>query len=324
MVAVDMPDQVLAKMNRELELRHRDEQRGYLGASGIGAECERRIWNSFHWVTKEKMEARSIKAIADGYHSEGVMSERLKMVGDIQLFTHNDDGKQFGFEDGHLRGHLDGLIEGVGQEPHKTHVWEHKCVNVDKFNKMMKAKIEHTEGGALEHWDLQYYAQAQVYMHYFQLDWHYMTICTPGSRDETSCLTAYNKDAADYYCKERPQRIINADRPPARISSNPAWFQCKMCPHGGNCHDEKLPQINCRTCSHSTPLPDGKWMCGLQTKTITVDEQKTACGEHLFNPHLMPGQQTDAGDGWIEYTLGNGKVIRNENAKVKTISAGSR
>ena len=48
MVAVDMPDQVLAKMNRELELRHRDEQRGYLGASGIGAECERRIWNSFH------------------------------------------------------------------------------------------------------------------------------------------------------------------------------------------------------------------------------------------------------------------------------------
>jgi len=324
MVAVDMPDQVLAKMNRELELRHRDEQRGYLGASGIGAECERRIWNSFHWVTKEKMQARSIKAIADGYHSEGVMSERLKMVGDIKLFTHNGDGNQFGFEDGHLRGHLDGLIEGVGQEPHKTHVWEHKCVNVDKFNKMMKAKIEHTEGGALEHWDLQYYAQAQVYMHYFKLEWHYMTICTPGSRDETSCLTGYNKDAADYYCKERPQRIINADRPPARISSNPAWFQCKMCSHGGNCHDEKLPQINCRTCLHSTPLPDGEWMCGLQNKTITVDEQRAACGEHLFNPHLMPGQQTDAGDGWIEYTLDNGKVIRNENAKVKTISTGSR
>lgn len=323
MVAVELPDPILAKMNRELEKRHVVEQRGYLGASAIGAECERRIWNSFHWVTKEKMEARSIKAIEDGHHSEEVMAGRLRMVEGVMLCTHNDDGYQFGFEDGHMRGHLDGLIEGVGEEPQKTHVWEHKCVNVDKFTKMMKAKIEHGEKKALENWDIQYYAQAQVYMHQFELDWHYMTICTPGSRDETSCLTPYNKDAAEYYCKERPQRIINADRPPPRVSENPAWFLCKMCPHSGNCHEEKLPQINCRTCVYSTPLPDGKWMCGFHTKTVTTEEQQAGCEHHLFNPHLMPGQQTDAGEDWIEYTLDNGKVIRNENAKIKTISAGS-
>jgi hypothetical protein len=54
---------------------------GYIGASSIGSACDRRIWNQFHWVDAEKMSAKSIKAIADGHHSEELMAEPLTAGG---------------------------------------------------------------------------------------------------------------------------------------------------------------------------------------------------------------------------------------------------
>ena len=41
--------------------------------------------------------------------------------------------------------------------------------------------------------------------------------------------------------------------------------------------------------------------------------------QHLFNPSIVPGQQVDAGDGWVEYKLPNGKRIVNQNAEVKEL-----
>jgi len=316
MVPINLPDNTLTRMNEALEAQHVSEQRGYIGASSIGAACERRIWNQFHWVNAEKMTAKSLKAIADGHYSEEIMAGRLRLVDGISLHTHQENGKQFGFEDGHIRGHLDGIMQGLEYNPEK-HVWEHKCVNVEKFGKLLKLKV-HDEPNALLEWDEIYYAQAQLYMHYFNIMWHYLTVCTPGSRDETSCITAYNAEAANHYI-DKAKKIASADKPPPRISENAAWFQCKMCPFPDNCHGGKVAELNCRTCIHSTAIEDSKWVCELHTQELSYEAQKTGCKDHLFNPGLMPGTQTDAGDGWIEYKLNNGNIIRNQNATVTSL-----
>ena len=318
MVPITLPDPTLMRMNDALEQQYVSEQRGYIGASSIGAACERRIWNSFHWVNSEKMTAKSLKAIADGHHSEELMASRLRLVDGISLHTHQENGEQFGFEDGHIRGHLDGIIFGL-EHSSEQHVWEHKCVNVEKFEKLIKLKNK-DESRALLEWDEIYFAQAQLYMHYFNIKWHYLTVCTPGSRDETACFTPFNQDAANHYI-ERANRIVSADKPPPRISENAAWFQCKMCPFPENCHGGKTPTTNCRTCVHSTSTKDGKWICELHNQTLSREVQKSGCKDHLYNPGLMPGTQTDAGEGWIEYKLNDGNIIRNQNATVTTLSA---
>ena len=40
------------------------------------------------------------------------------------------------------------------------------------------------------------------------------------------------------------------------------------------------------------------------------------CAAHLFNPSIVPGQQLDAGEGWVDYKTPDGKVIRNTGAQV--------
>ena len=321
MALVTMPDQTLFAMNEALVRNYMSERRGYLGASGIGTACERRLWNQFHWVDQDQMSAQSIKAIADGHHSEAVMIDRLRMVPGVVLETENEDGKQIGFVDGHIRGNLDGVIIGLNRAPDVEHIWEHKCINEKKFNILVKLVVQ-DEANALFQWDEQYYAQAQIYMHYFKLDWHYLTACMPGSRDETSCYTAYNEKAAGHYL-ERANRVIEATKPPPRISESASWFQCRWCPFTDNCHGSKLPLNNCRTCAHSTPEKDGSWTCGLFKRSIDDDVQRSGCGKHLFNPALVPGKQTDAGDDWVEYEMKDGTVFRNQDANMLRMPPGT-
>jgi hypothetical protein len=318
MVPVNLPDQTLATMNEMLVSNYRNERRGYLGASGIGTACERRIWNQFHWIDDDAMTARSIKAIEDGHYSEDVMAARLRLVPGLRLWTEGGDGKQFNFKDGHIRGNLDGKIKGIHRNPNDMHVWEHKCNNDKKFGVLVKLIVDN-ESTALFNWDETYFAQAQTYMHYLGIQWHYLTACSSGSRDEISCITAYDPAAAKHYI-DRAREIIKADKPPPRISSKSSWYQCKMCPFTDNCHGDKMPLTNCRTCAYSTPLEDGSWKCELLNTLIDDEVQRSGCGKHLFNPSLVPGAQTDAGEDWVEYEMKNGTTIRNQNATVTTLS----
>ena len=312
-----LPDQTLSAMNDALVANYHNERRGYIGASAIGGSCERRIWNAFHWVDEDTYSARSIKAITDGHHSEQVMAGRLRHTPGVSIWTEKPNGKQFDFKDGHLSGHLDGKIKGIAVDPKAMHVWEHKAVNEKKFNALVKFVVR-DEDTALFEWDETYFAQAQIYMHYFQIEWHYLTCCTPGSRDETSVRTKYDASAAEHY-RSRARRIVRAERPPARISESASWFACKWCPFTGNCHGDKLPLKNCRTCAHSTSAESGSWRCEKKNKELDEYDQREGCEQHLFNPGLVPGEQTDAGDDWIEYRLRSGTAIRNQNAEVTTI-----
>jgi hypothetical protein len=150
-------------------------------------------------------------------------------------------------------------------------------------------------------------------MHYLGCTRHYLTVGSPGVRDLISCRTDY--DAADAIrLIEKARRVIEATQPPARISEDPSWFECKFCDHHQICHGQPSGNIptsarrNCRTCLHSTPVSGG-WECARGADANLY--QRHGCSQHLLIPALVAGEQIDASETWVEYRLRDGSIWRN-------------
>lgn len=234
-------DPTLQAMLRIVAERPRDS-RNYLGASLIGEPCARKIWYKFNGFPEEKSPWADIANCAadSGHYAEEVTAKRLKAIPGLKLLTHKDDGKQYGFEafGGKFKGHVDGLIIGLLQAPKADHIWEHKDKDHKKFADFQNKKQEYGDKNTLKNWDQVYYAQAQVNMHYFNINRHYMTVSYAGGRRYESCRTDYNAEDAAMYV-DRADKIISATAPPPRINENPDFFVCKFCPFKEDCHGRK-------------------------------------------------------------------------------------
>lgn len=200
-------------------------RRTYIGASGLG-DCARKLWYRYHTDMRETFTANTIRLFNDGHRVEEVMAAHLRKVPGIQLWTHDENGKQFGFVDGPIGGNCDGVILGLIQAPTTPHVWECKATEEKKFAEFLKLRNE-DEKTALQKWNPTYYAQAVLYMEKLALDRHYTTVCTPGMRNYTSCRTEANPVFARALL-EKGKRIAGAKEPPERIGG-PDWYQCKWC-----------------------------------------------------------------------------------------------
>lgn len=316
------PDPTLDAAHAIMEAQNRLERpRPYLGMSAIGEDCERRLWYGFRWCLPAGggFDAKGLSNVQDGHRSEDVMAERLRAVPGVQLLTLDPTtGRQFGFSDvaGHFRGHCDGVARGLLQAPKAWHIWEHKASEKGPAE-LAKHKAA-DEKTALAKWNATYHAQAVLYMHYAEMDRHYLTCSSPGARlPVTSVRTnAAPDEAARLIAKA--ERVIFAAEPPAGLSDDPAHFKCKWCPASTVCHTPKLPAVSCRTCLHATPEKDGdgRWSCALAPgESIPQDVQRTGCQSHLYIPALLKrwGEPTDASaeEGWVEYTAADGLVFRN-------------
>lgn len=290
-------DPTLAAVDAAMEAAQESGVRPYLGMSCIGHACERKLWFDFRWAKDRSLKASSIKAVEDGFQGEPLQAARFRMVKGIELVTHQDTGQQIGFRDlgGHLSGHIDGIIRGLLQAPKAWHIWEHKQVNPDKFKKLNTLKNKLGEDNALAAWDEIYYAQAVMYMHYADLDRHYLTCSSPGGRDTISVRTKANSELA-LRLIDKARRTINAVTPPLGISDNADYFQCKWCDYHSVCFDQDdhprpvNVNINCRTCLHSTPIQDGvdgEWTCNHWKASIPEHGQRIGCERHLLIPSLV-------------------------------------
>lgn len=282
MAIIPTVDVTLEAMERAMEREAAKEPpRPYLGMSSIGDPCARKLWYRFRWAGSESFQAATLARFADGHYSEDVMADRLNAIDGVTVETRDKTGTQIGFSDigSHFRGHLDGIIQGLLQAPKTPHVWEHKCVNEAKFKKLEKLKEEHGEKAALQKWDEIYYAQALVYMEYSGLSRHYLTVCTPGSREWTSCRTEADKAKAMELIA-KAESIIEATEPPQRIG-DATFYLCKFCSFFGICHEGEAVQKNCRTCKHSEPAEDGEWVCSKFSDVIPRDFQRAGCDQWI-------------------------------------------
>ena len=240
MVAIpEYLDPTLQAMRAAMEAKaSREAPRSYVGASSIADPCSRKLWYGLHGFPTEPIKSSGLMAIEDGHRTEDLVAARLRLVPGLELWTHNEDGGQYGFADlgGLFKGHIDGVVRGLLQAPKNPHIWENKATNEKKFAAFTKAKLTYGEKLALKQWDPVYYGQGQIYMRYLELDRHYITVTTPGGRDIASARTEYDPVMADALVR-KAQHIIDSKSPPERIGG-PDYYLCKWCRHYTTCHNK--------------------------------------------------------------------------------------
>ena len=131
---------------------------------------------------------------------------------------------------------------GLLEAPKTWHVLEFKTHSRKSFADLTAKTVRDSKP--------QHFAQMQIYLHLTGLT--------------RALYLAVNKDTDDLYVErvaadrafaerllEKAGRIIFAPTPPARLSEDPSWYQCRFCDHAPLCHQGQAAAVNCRTCLHS-------------------------------------------------------------------------
>lgn len=315
MAALPSPDSTstVAAIYRWHQLTAASGHRKHLGASVVGHACERYLWLLFRWAGAEAFEGRVLRLFDTGRRAEARFVEELRGIG-CEVHDVDEFGQQFRVADigGHFGGSMDGAAVGLPEAPKTWHVLEFKTHNDKSFAELVAKKLRAAKP---QHW-----AQVQIYMGLTGMG--------------RAMYLAENKNTSEVYAErvefdqveftrlvERARRVITSSTPPARLSDDPAWFECKWCPFYAQCHGQALPEVNCRTCAHSTPRVDvegGVWQCELEHLQIDDDVQRRGCNGHRYIPILLErvARQTDAseepdGNLAVTYTLPDGSTFKN-------------
>lgn len=275
-----------------------DGFRVHLGASLIGKECRRALWYDFRWTTRASFSGRMLRLFETGQLEEPRLVRNLRRTGATVLDVDPDTGRQWRVEalGGHFGGSMDAVAVELLEAPRTWHVVEFKTHSAKSFSDLKRQGVRQSKP---RHW-----AQMQVYLHLTGMT-RAMYLAVNKDTDEIHVerLSADRTDGEALLAKAGA--IIEAARPPERLSADPAWWQCRLCEHHGLCHDGAAPERTCRTCLHATPV-DGGWHCARHARALTGNDQRRGCERHLFIPDMVAGEVTDAGDDHVVYRLAGG------------------
>ena len=278
--------------------------RAHLGASLIGKDCERALWFDFRWTTVHRHPGRLLRLFETGQLEETRLVRNLRSIGATVLEVDPETGRQIRVQahGGHFGGSLDGIALGLPEAPKTWHVLEFKTHSAKSFNDLAAKGVVQSKP--------QHAAQMQIYMHLTGITRAlYVAVCK-----DTDALHVERIEVDRAMAErllEKAGRIIFAQHPPARISEDPAWFECRFCDHHAACHDGGGAAVTCRSCLHATPV-EGGWHCARHDRMLTPAEQRAACGRHLFIPNLIPGEVIDADDDVVTYRMADGSTWTND------------
>lgn len=299
-------DTLVSKVDAAHEAAHAGDWKSRqwnLAVSQLADPCERKLWLRLRRAGFESHDGRLLRLFRRGSLEEKSAAEDLRAAGCNLRYTGEE---QLEVRCGHLRGFLDGVIlSGDPDAPKAVEVWECKTFNRKSFDELEKKGVEACKP--------EHYLQMQVYMRLVQdvlrklsdspelvVDRaRYWAVCKDDDRIHTERIELDRK-AADA-ALEKAERIALSEHIPAPVSDTPGWWQCRNCMFDGFCHQIHRigPEgVNCRTCAHCTPKPDGNWFCEKCQATVPEREWR-AFPCHVLHPDLtdwtlVPG----AGDEW--------------------------
>jgi CRISPR/Cas system-associated exonuclease Cas4 (RecB family) len=288
-----------------------DEHRAHLGASLIGLACSRRLWYGFRWAARERFSGRVLRLFDTGKREESRVGDELRGIG---CEVHMDDGQaqwRVSACGGHFGGSMDGAVLGLPEAPKSWHVLEIKTHSAKSWADLAKKGVKEAKP--------QHFAQMQTYMHLAGVDRALYYAVNKDTDDLHIERVAYEKAFAEQLV-DKAARVISASEPPPRLSEDPAWFECKFCPFHALCHGDALPEVNCRTCAHSTPdmqREGGTWTCTAGTDkplvTIPLHHQRQAHDCHRFIPALLANlaEPVDSDGDAVTYRTPSGQQFAN-------------
>lgn len=210
-------------------------RRAYLGASRLGASCERALQYEYADApvdTGREIGGRMLRIFERGHVIEDCMAGWLLEAG-FELRTRRDDGEQFGFAaaDGRLQGHIDGVIVGGPEGFAYPALWECKALSHKSWNDLEKKGLATSKPI--------YAAQVALYQAYLELHEH------------PALFTAVNADTMEIYAElvpfdaalaqrmsDRAVKVIKATEAGEllpRAFHDPTHFECRMCAWQDRC-----------------------------------------------------------------------------------------
>jgi hypothetical protein len=293
------------------ESQQGDGHRAHLGASIIGHECERFLWLTFRWAGANRWPGRILRLFDRGRREEAVVHAELRGIG-CEVWA--DDGTsqyRVSAVGGHFGGSMDGVVAGLPEAPSTPHVLEVKTHSAKSFKDLTAKGVREAQPRHL--------VQMQAYMHLAELD-RALYYAVNKDTDELHIERVERDNVEGARILARAERVIAAAEPAPRISADPAWWQCKSCHFHAQCHGTEAPEVNCRTCAHSTPELDGaaRWSCALHGRDLTVDQQRAGCDGHRYIPIMLEriGTQGDVttepdGNAAVQYVTPEGSTFVN-------------
>jgi hypothetical protein len=285
--------------------------RPHLGASTIGKSCARALWYAFRWVAEPAHDARMLRLFQRGQDEEERLVRLLRNAG-LQVVTIDAaTGQQYRFSDigGHFGGSMDGACLGVPDAPHTWHVFEAKTHNTKSFKALQVKGVAEAKPQHLD--------QMQIYMAWSGMTRAlYVAVCKD---DDQLHIERVDADPARFkVLRAKALSVITASEPPAGVSTDESYFECRFCEYRGVCHGTQTPLPNCRSCVHATPELDGnaRWSCDAHQQDLGIEQQRAGCADHRYIPILLRnfGRAVDADPEavWVEYqSLHGGQKFRN-------------
>lgn len=225
----DVNTAVNAALDRAALTEQREDRRTYLGASGIGSECLRKV--QYDWQCDSTHPARTKRIFSRGHMFEEITVKAMAGAG--FRMERGTPATGFSVADGLFKGHCDGIImAGPEIEGLKFPcLWEHKAIGASGWRKLEKDGIEKAYP--------QYYAQVQIYMAYLGLDEN-PALFTAVNSDNCEILhiaVPFNAEAAQSW-SDRAVTVIRATQAGEllpRITDKPTDWRCKICSHKDRC-----------------------------------------------------------------------------------------
>lgn len=248
-----------------------EENRTYLGFSGLGDTCYRKQWFGWRWATAKKVSKRMIRLWNRGKLEEPIIIADLESMGMVVSnreaeVVHSLVGK-------HCQGHIDGEVENVPQAPKTKHLLEMKTMAAKYWRPLLEEGVERSHP--------KIFAQMTIYMRYRKL-LRGLLVATNKDNEKRIYERVNYDEQLGRDLHSRALDILSSESPPRGISTDPAFYLCKKawCPHGSVCHHGAPPERNCRTCKNVDVCDDGVWECGITGKELSVKEQIAGCSEY--------------------------------------------
>lgn len=273
-----------------------------LRCSGIGDKCDRRLWYSLRWAhPEEDFPPRVRRIFANGNDREERLVEWLLAAGMVV----RDRQARVTLANGALTGSIDGIVEGVPEAPKTPHLLEIKTMKASRYEAWRRKGVKES--------DPKYYAQMQAYMMGLDLTRALFLVENQDTREIEVQRVEY--DAGFALVQEaRAARIFASEVPPARLSDDPKWFECRSCPAFAVCHENAWPLRNCRTCMAFAMFPGmAEGVCGRNDAQLSGGDQEAGCGAHLYLPALVAGEVVgaDFDAARITYRMGDGSTFED-------------
>jgi hypothetical protein len=319
----DVPTSTAEAILKGYENESREEHRPHMGASLIGHECARHVWLTWRWAESEKLDGRMLRLFQSGHLQEPRLVADLRRIG-VEVQDTSPDGSQWRVSavGGHFGGSMDGACLGLPEAPKTWHVLECKTANQKSFDKMLKEGVAKAKP---QHW-----AQMQVYMGLTGMDRALYLMVNKNDDAIHSERVRFDK-AAFELIMGKAERLVRSAEPPEKLSQDASYWVCKFCKFHSQCHSTQVPEVNCRTCAHSTPVVEGdggRWTCNVEKgapspATIPLDVQREGCQAHRYIPIFLErtAKPVDFVDGAVIYETAQGGRFANGDGTGGTFSS---